>query len=101
MKIIDDREFLKDPLVGYLSVRLVDLLESNKETGRDWWPLSGCKSGKLRIGAEWKPLSIAGSLQGANQYTPPIGTVRLFLEKATDVKCVRIDLRSSIFSYIS
>jgi Ca2+-dependent lipid-binding protein len=86
IKVIDDRDFLKDPLVGYISVRLTDLLDSQKEVGRDWWPLSGCKSGRLRMSAEWKPLNMAGSLEGANQYTPPIGVVRLFLEKAVDVK---------------
>jgi Ca2+-dependent lipid-binding protein len=88
VKVIDDRDFLKDPLVGYMTVRLNDILDSSGEAGRDWWSLSGCKSGKLKVSAEWKPLNMAGSLQGANQYTPPIGVVRLFLEKATDVKCV-------------
>jgi Ca2+-dependent lipid-binding protein len=97
VKIIDDREFLKDPLVGYMSIRLEDLLESMKENGRDWWPLSGGKSGRLRMSAEWSPLNIAGSLQGANQYTPPIGVVRLFLEKALDVKCVTVFLLCSLF----
>ncbi|KAG5220503.1 transmembrane protein [Salix suchowensis] len=55
-------------------------------------PLSGCKSGKLRMSAEWKPLNMAGSLHGADQYTPPIGVVRLFLHKATDVKNVEAAL---------
>jgi Ca2+-dependent lipid-binding protein len=90
VKVIDDREFLKDPLLGYMSVRLEDILDAMKEPGRDWWPLSGCKSGKMRMSAEWKPLHMAGALQGANQYTPPIGTVRLFLDKAVDVKCVSV-----------
>ena len=86
LRVIDDRDFLKDPIVGYLSVRLEDLLEARKDAGRDWWPLSGCKSGKLRISAEWKPLNMAGSLHGVDQYVPPIGVVRLWLKKATDVK---------------
>ena len=51
-----------------------------------WWPLSGCSSGKIRLSAEWKPLNMAGSLHGANQYVPPIGVVRLWLKKAVDVK---------------
>lgn len=87
VKVIDDRDFLKDPVVGYMSIKLEDLIQSKVEAGRDWFPLSGCKSGKIRVSAEWKPLSLAGGLQGADQYTPPIGVVRLCLEKATDVKC--------------
>lgn len=86
LKVIDDRDFLKDPVVGYLSVKLTDLLEAQKVTGRDWWPLDGCKSGRLRLSVEWKPLAIAGSLAGADQYRPPIGVVRLWIQQATDVK---------------
>ena len=88
LKVIDDREILKDPVVGYLSVKLEDLLEAKKiDAGRDWWPLSGCKGGgKVRLSAEWKPLNMAGSLHGADQYVPPIGVVRLWIKKAMDVK---------------
>ena len=86
-KVIDDRDFLMDPVVGYMSIRLTDLLAS-KQTGKDWWPLSGARSGKIRITADWKPLNMAGSLHGADQYVPPIGVVRLWLQRATDVKYV-------------
>ncbi|KAJ7124724.1 C2 domain-containing protein [Mycena crocata] len=92
IKVIDDRDFLKDPVVGYMSIKLEDLLESKKEAGRDWFTLSNCKSGKIRVSAEWKPLNMAGSLHGADQYKPPIGVVRLHLDKATDVKNVEAAL---------
>ena len=85
---IDDREFLKDPIVGYMSIRLTDLLDSRGEASRDWFPLSGCKSGKIRLSAEWKPLNMAGSIHGPEKYVPPIGVVRLVLDRATDLKCV-------------
>ena len=88
VKVIDDRDFLRDPCIGYISVRLQDLLESKKVAGRDWWPLSGAKSGRVRLSADWKPLNMAGSLHGADQYVPPIGVVRLNLQKAVDVKYV-------------
>lgn len=78
VKIIDDRDFLSDPVVGYLRVKLQDLLKAKTEVGKDWWPLSGCKSGRIRLTAEWKPLNIAGGLQGADQYTPAIGIIRLW-----------------------
>ncbi|KAG7450195.1 tricalbin [Guyanagaster necrorhizus] len=91
VKIVDDRDFLKDPVVGYMSINLEDLLASKKEN-IDWFPLSNCESGKLRISAEWKPLSMAGSLHGVDQYSPPIGVVRLLLDRATDVKNVEATL---------
>lgn len=56
------------------------------EAGRDWFPLSGCQSGRLRLSAEWKPVAMAGSLHGLDHYKFPIGVVRLHLIKATDVK---------------
>ncbi|KAK7064548.1 C2 domain-containing protein [Favolaschia claudopus] len=100
VKVIDDRDFLKDPVVGYMSIKLVDLLESKNEAGRDWFPLSNCKSGKIRISADWKPLDMAGSLHGADQYSPPIGVVRLHLDKATDVKNVEAALGGKSDPYV-
>ncbi|KAI0336165.1 tricalbin [Cubamyces sp. BRFM 1775] len=98
-KVIDDRDFLKDPVVGYMSIRLADLLKA-KTTGKDWWRLSGARSGKLRLSAEWKPLNMAGSLHGADQYVPPIGVVRLWLQKATDVKNVEATLGGKSDPYV-
>lgn len=96
VNVIDDRDFLKDPVVGSLSVRLEDVLKARKEAGRDWWPLSGCKSGRLRLTVEWKPLNMAGGLHGADQYVPPVGAVRLWLKKATDVKNVEAALGGKV-----
>ena len=96
VKVIDDREFLKDPDLGYLSVRIQDLLDASKEADRDWWQLSGCKSGRLRLTAEWKPLNMAGGIYGAQRYTPPIGAVRLWLKNATDVKNVEATLGGKV-----
>ena len=84
INVVDDREFLKDPVVGYMSVRLAHLLRAKEKPGLDWWPLSGCKSGRIRLSVEWKPLEL--SLHGVDQYVPPVGVVRLWLKKATDVK---------------
>ena len=90
IKVIDDRDFLKDPVVGYMSVRLNDLLRAKEQAGRDWWPLSGCKTGRVRLSTDWKPLEL--SLHGVDQYVPPIGVVRLWLKNATDVKWVQLNL---------
>ncbi|KIY50784.1 tricalbin [Fistulina hepatica ATCC 64428] len=100
-KVVDDREFLKDPVVGYMSIRLDDLLSATTSSPvRDWFPLSGCKTGKIRVSADWKPLNMAGSLQGADQYTPPIGVVRLLLDRATDVKNVEATLGGKSDPYV-
>ncbi|CCM00332.1 uncharacterized protein FIBRA_02362 [Fibroporia radiculosa] len=92
IKVVDDRDLLKDPIIGYMRVKLEDLLDAKKEAGRDWWPLSGCKTGRIRMSAEWKPLNMPGSVHGADQYVPPIGVVRLWLQKAMDVKNVEAAL---------
>lgn len=86
VKIIDDRDFLKDPVIGYMSIKLTDLLGAMNDPRQDWFNLTGCKSGKIRLSSMWKPLNIAGGIQGTDQYKPPIGVVRLLLDKATDVK---------------
>jgi len=96
VQVIDDREFLKDPVVGHLTVKLEDLLQAKKEAGRDWWPLNRCQSGKIRLSVEWKPLNMAGSLHGVDQYVPPIGVVRLWLKKAVDVKNVEAGLGGKV-----
>ncbi|KAG5648236.1 hypothetical protein DXG03_006194 [Asterophora parasitica] len=100
VKVIDDRDIFKDPDIGYMSIKLTDLLDSMGEAGRDWFPLSGCKSGKIRLSAEWKPLSMAGSLSGADQYQPPIGVVRLLLDRASDVKNVEATLGGKSDPYV-
>ncbi|KAF5384758.1 hypothetical protein D9757_006278 [Collybiopsis confluens] len=99
VKVIDDRDFLKDPVVGYMSVSLTDLLAARTEA-KDWFPLSNCKSGKIRVSAEWKPLNMEGSLASTDQYTPPIGVVRLHLDKATDVKNVEATLGGKSDPYV-
>jgi Ca2+-dependent lipid-binding protein len=49
IKVIDDRDFLKDPIVGYMSVKLDDLLAAKKEAGR-----TGGRSVDARVeGSDW------------------------------------------------
>ncbi|KAF8640747.1 hypothetical protein AX17_000398 [Amanita inopinata Kibby_2008] len=100
IRVVDDRDFLKDPVIGYMSIRLTDLLACSGEAGKDWFSLSNCKSGKIRVSAEWKPLDMAGALQGIEQYKPPIGVVRLHLDKATDVKNVEASLGGKSDPYV-
>ncbi|EJT98006.1 tricalbin [Dacryopinax primogenitus] len=87
VEIIDDRDILSDPVVGRLSITVDDLLKAG-EAERDRFPLVNCKTGWLRMSAEWKPLNMAGSIEGASAYVPPIGVVRLWIQKASEVQNV-------------
>ncbi|CAA7258740.1 unnamed protein product [Cyclocybe aegerita] len=100
VKVVDDRDFLKDPVIGYMSIKLTDLIHAKASEGRDWFPLSGCKQGKLRLSAEFKPLAMAGALHGSDQYKPPIGVVRLVIDKAVDVKNVEAALGGKSDPYV-
>jgi Ca2+-dependent lipid-binding protein len=80
-------QVLDDKLLGYITVPLESLLQAQGQSGKDWWPLSGCSTGsRIRLSTEWKPLDMTGSLYGKDQHVPAIGVVRLLLQKATDVK---------------
>lgn len=87
VEILDDRELRADPVVGYASIRLEDLLAA-KEKQQDWFPLKNSKRGRVRMSAEWKPVLMSGSMNGSSGYTPAIGVVKFWIKRATDVKNV-------------
>lgn len=99
VRIIDDRDFAKDPLLGYVTVSLQDLLTA-KDRQQDWFPLSRAKTGRVRLTAEWKPLDLPGSVNGAGSYTAPIGILRILLKKAVDVKNVEALLGGKSDPYV-
>jgi len=41
---------------GHISVALTDLLASKEEGNLEWWSLSGCPNGQLRLSAIWNPI---------------------------------------------
>lgn len=67
---------MADSPLGHVRVKLLDLLEMNGKE-QDWFPLSGAKSGRVRVSAQWNPVAMAGAINGAGAYTPPIGVVRV------------------------
>ncbi|GAA5987383.1 hypothetical protein JCM10908_001933 [Rhodotorula pacifica] len=87
LKVLDDNTLTPDAPLGSLSVKLEDILAANAK-GNDWFPLSNARSGKVRITAEWKPVLMAGAINGAQAYTPPIGIIRLYLKRSRDLKNV-------------
>ncbi|KAG8883133.1 hypothetical protein FRB98_003307 [Tulasnella sp. 332] len=101
IKVIDDRDFMKDPILGTFSASLEKILDATAKTGVEtWFPLNKCRTGKLRLSAEWKPLSMAGNLQGAGTYSPPIGIMRLWIKNAKDVKNVESGLGGKSDPYV-
>ncbi|MBW0500252.1 hypothetical protein O181_039967 [Austropuccinia psidii MF-1] len=84
-----DKKVGEDPLIGSVNTKLVDLLElTNGEQTLDWFSFSSSKSGKLRLTATWKGLMMAGAVNGARTYTPPIGVLKFWFDKAEDLKNV-------------
>jgi Ca2+-dependent lipid-binding protein len=99
IRLQDDREFARNPALGTATIRLTDLLEA-KNRQQDWFPLSKARSGKIRISTEWKPLGIAGGISGAASYVAPIGIMRIWIKKATDVKNVESALGGKSDPYV-
>jgi Ca2+-dependent lipid-binding protein len=98
IKLFDDRA-LRDPSLGTAVIRLEDLLQA-KDRQQDWFPLSGVRSGKLRITTDWKPLLLPGSVGGSAAYTAPIGVMRIWLKKAVDLKNLEFSLGGKSDPYV-
>lgn len=80
--IFDDNSLVSDMSLGFVKIKLTDILEANAKQ-QDWFPLSRATSGRVRITAEWKPVLMAGAINGAGAYTPPIGVVRLWCVRSS------------------
>lgn len=91
VQIVDDHGLGKDPMLSYLSVKLDDLMKA-KERQQDWFPLS--KDGRLRMSAEWKPVQMAGSINGGSAWTPPMGAVKVWARSASNLKNVELGGKS-------
>jgi Ca2+-dependent lipid-binding protein len=87
VKIVDERGLSTDPVLGYVNVKLSDLLDA-KAKQKDWFPLSGCSTGRVRMTAEFKPVLMTGAFNGAQAYSAPIGVVRLWFKRGVDLKNV-------------
>lgn len=85
ISVWDDNSFGGNDSLGQIKVSLKELLEA-KAKQLDWFPLSGAKSGRLRISAEWKPILMVGSMNGATSYTPPIGVIRLWSVSVLEIQ---------------
>lgn len=86
VRVLDDRGLTADPCVGTYTIKLLDLLERNKNK-QDTFPLAAASQGRIKMSALFKPVEISGVL-GSGGYVPPIGVVRLHFKCARDVRNV-------------
>lgn len=87
VKVIDNKGFASDPTMGYVNVKLADILAANARQ-QDWFPLSGAQSGKIRMSADFRPVAMAGAINSSRDFRPPIGVVRIWMKRAVDLKNV-------------
>ncbi|KAH6657518.1 C2 domain-containing protein [Truncatella angustata] len=85
LAIKDDRDLAGDQLIGAHNIKLDDLLEMSAQ-GKDWFLLSGAKSGRVKVTAQWKPVALSGVLAGSGGYQTPIGVMRLHFKGARDLR---------------
>lgn len=82
--IKDDRDFADDPVLGKYQISLNDLLTAN-EKGTDWFNLSGAKTGRVKLTADWKPVALKGGA-GTGGYVTPVGVMRLHFQSARELR---------------
>lgn len=81
----DDRDIAGDQTVGSYQIKLDDMLELMAK-GQEWYNLSGTKTGRVKMSAQWKPVAISGVIAGTGGYITPIGVMRLHFKNARDLR---------------
>lgn len=71
-----------DKIIGKISTSLNEFIDAS-QVDETWFPLA--KGGEVLISTSWKPVALVGA-SGAGGYTPPIGVVRISIEKAEDLR---------------
>lgn len=87
IQVTDNRSLGGRSSLGSVSVKLSAILEATA-AGQEWYPLKDVSSGKIRMSATWRPLGMSGSANSARDFEQPIGIIRLWIKKATDLKNV-------------
>ncbi|KAK3341178.1 C2 domain-containing protein [Lasiosphaeria hispida] len=83
--IKDDRDITGDQLIGTYQIKLDDMLELMAK-GQDWYNLAGAKTGRAKMMAQWKPVSISGIAAGTGGYVTPVGVMRLHFINAKQLR---------------
>ncbi|KKK26384.1 hypothetical protein ARAM_006295 [Aspergillus rambellii] len=82
--IKDDRDLVKDPILGTYHIKLNDMLKM-MEKGNNWFQLHGAKTGRARLLLEWKPVAVGG-ISGSAGYIDPIGVMRIHFKNASNLR---------------
>ncbi|KAK5663647.1 hypothetical protein OQA88_4078 [Cercophora sp. LCS_1] len=83
--IKDDRDITGDQLIGTYQIKLDDMLEFMTK-GQDWYNLAGVKTGRVKMMAQWKPVTISGIASGTGGYVTPVGVLRLHFMNAKQLR---------------
>lgn len=83
--IKDDRDIAGDQVIGTYQIKLQDMLDLMAR-GQEWYNLSGAKTGRVKLLAQWKPVAMAGIATGTGGYVTPVGVLRFHFKKATDLR---------------
>ena len=85
--IKDDRDIAADPILGTYQIKLDDMMRA-MEQGKEWFNLSGAKTGRAKLLLQWKPVALKGIVGGSGGYITPIGVMRLHFHGARDLRNV-------------
>lgn len=85
--IKDDRDIAGDQLIGTYQIKLDDMLEVMAK-GQEWYNLSGVKTGRVKMMAQWRPVAISGIAAGTGGYMTPIGVLRIHFKYARQLRNV-------------
>jgi Ca2+-dependent lipid-binding protein len=83
----DDRGIAGDQVLGTYQLKMEDMMQM-LDQGKEWFQLSGAKSGRVKLQLQWKPVALTGITGGTGGYITPIGVMRFHLQGAREVKNV-------------
>lgn len=81
----DDRDLAGDQILGTYSIKLEDMLDLMAK-GQDWYNLSGAKTGRVKMQAQWRPVALSGIVAGTGGYQTPIGVMRFHFQSAKNLR---------------
>ena len=85
--IKDDRDIAGDQVIGTYQIKLDDMLEFMAK-GQEWYNLSGAKTGRVKMMAQWRPVAISGIAAGTGGYVTPVGVLRVHFKYARKLRNV-------------
>lgn len=82
--IKEERGLVDYPVLGHYQITLTDLLEA-REMRTGWFNPWGAKTGRVKVTAQWQPVTIK-SAAGTGGYFTPIGVMHLHFRSAKQLR---------------